>query len=145
MWLCTLKFPDRRRHLLHHSSCSPTESTFSLHKDAWNAGLYPVGNSFQANHRLPYNCRFLKYGIDRHHKMADFDLSFIPALYTPSALLPIARHKKSLLYTIETHQVTVLVGQTGSGKTTQLPQFLHQAGWTSRGKCLAITQVGKST
>lgn len=76
--------------------------------------------------------------------MADFDLSFIPALYTPSALLPIARHKKSLLYTIETHQVTVLVGQTGSGKTTQLPQFLYQAGWTSGGKCLAVTQVGES-
>ncbi|KEF61953.1 uncharacterized protein A1O9_03525 [Exophiala aquamarina CBS 119918] len=72
--------------------------------------------------------------------MADFDLSFIPALHTPSALLPIARHKKSLLYTIETHPVTILVGQTGSGKTTQLPQFLHQAGWTSGEKCIAVTQ-----
>jgi ATP-dependent RNA helicase DDX35 len=77
--------------------------------------------------------------------MADFDLSFIPALYTPSALLPIARHKKNLLYTIETHQVTVIVGQTGSGKTTQLPQYLEQAGWCSGGKCIAVTQVGKST
>ncbi|KAK5240910.1 hypothetical protein LTR40_013512, partial [Exophiala xenobiotica] len=72
--------------------------------------------------------------------MTDFDLSFVPALYTPSALLPIARHKVSLLYTVESHQVTVIVGQTGSGKTTQLPQYLDQAGWTSDGKCIAITQ-----
>ncbi|KAK5442616.1 hypothetical protein LTS15_011040 [Exophiala xenobiotica] len=72
--------------------------------------------------------------------MTDFDLSFVPALYTPSALLPIARHKASLLYTVESHQVTVIVGQTGSGKTTQLPQYLDQAGWTSDGKCIAITQ-----
>lgn len=76
--------------------------------------------------------------------MADLDLSFIPALYTPSALLPISRHKSSLLYTIETNQVTVIVGQTGSGKTTQLPQYLEQAGWCANGKCIAVTQVGKS-
>ena len=44
------------------------------------------------------------------YAMSDFDLSFIPALHTPSALLPISRHKKSLLFTIETHQVTVIVG-----------------------------------
>ncbi|KAL6245247.1 hypothetical protein RBB50_008022 [Rhinocladiella similis] len=72
--------------------------------------------------------------------MTDFDLSFIPALYKPSALLPIARHKASLLYTVETYQVTVIIGQTGSGKTTQLPQFLEQAGWCADGKCIAVTQ-----
>lgn len=76
--------------------------------------------------------------------MAGLDLSFIPALYTPSALLPIARHKASLLYTIETTPVTVLIGQTGSGKTTQLPQFLEQAGWCSSAKCIAVTQVSRS-
>ncbi|EXJ80170.1 hypothetical protein A1O1_08312 [Capronia coronata CBS 617.96] len=72
--------------------------------------------------------------------MTELDLSFVPSLYTPSALLPISRHKDSLLYTIETHQVTVLVGQTGSGKTTQLPQFLEQGGWCANGKCIAVTQ-----
>lgn len=76
--------------------------------------------------------------------MADFDLSFIPALYKPAALLPISRHKASLLYTIETHQVTVIVGQTGSGKTTQLPQYLEQGGWCANGKCIAVTQVRRS-
>ncbi|KAK8086315.1 hypothetical protein PG994_001289 [Apiospora phragmitis] len=74
--------------------------------------------------------------------MADFDLgaSFIPALHKPSALLPIAKHRDSLLYLIETNPVTIVVGQTGSGKTTQIPQFLEQAGWCEDGKLIAITQ-----
>lgn len=73
----------------------------------------------------------------------DFSTSFIPALYKPSALLPIARHKASLLYLVETYPVTIVVGQTGSGKTTQLPQYLHQAGWSDDGKLIAVTQVCK--
>lgn len=72
--------------------------------------------------------------------MTDLE-SFIPALHRPASLLPIARHKEALLYTVEKHQVTVLVGQTGSGKTTQLPQYLEQAGWCDDGKVIAITQA----
>lgn len=77
--------------------------------------------------------------------MADFDLSreFIPALHKPSSLLPIARHRKSILYLIETYPVVIVVGQTGSGKTTQIPQFLNQAGWCDQGKMVAVTQVGE--
>ncbi|KAL2050157.1 hypothetical protein ABVK25_009518 [Lepraria finkii] len=73
----------------------------------------------------------------------DFDLStsFIPSLHKPSSLLPIARHRQSLLYLIETFPVTIVVGQTGSGKTTQIPQFLEQAGWCEEGKIIAVTQV----
>ena len=66
--------------------------------------------------------------------------SFIPALYQVPSLLPIARHRQSLLYLIETHPVTVVVGQTGSGKTTQIPQYLEQAGWCEEGKVVAVTQ-----
>ena len=33
----------------------------------------------------------------------------------------------------------VLVGQTGSGKTTQIPQYLHEDGYTLEGK-IGITQ-----
>lgn len=76
--------------------------------------------------------------------MADeFGLSstFIPSLYKPAALLPIARYKANLLYLIETFPVTIVVGQTGSGKTTQLPQYLDQAGWTADGKVIGVTQV----
>ena len=75
--------------------------------------------------------------------MADFDLgsSFIPALHKPAALLPIARHRESLLYVVETHPITIVVGQTGSGKTTQIPQFLENNGWCADGKLIAVTQV----
>ncbi|KAJ6439511.1 ATP-dependent RNA helicase DHX8 [Purpureocillium lavendulum] len=74
--------------------------------------------------------------------MADFDLAstFIPALHKPAALLPIARHRQSLLYVVETYPVTIVIGQTGSGKTTQIPQFLEAAGWCADGKIIGITQ-----
>lgn len=68
---------------------------------------------------------------------------FVSALYKPSSLLPIARHKDALLYMVETYPVTIVVGQTGSGKTTQLPQYLYQAGWANDGKVIAVTQVGE--
>ena len=76
--------------------------------------------------------------------MAESDIgsSFIPSLYKPSSLLPIARHRDTLLYVIETFSITIIIGQTGSGKTTQIPQFLDQAGWCAEGKIIAITQVG---
>ena len=66
--------------------------------------------------------------------------SFIPSLYKPPSLLPIARHRQNLLYLIETFPVTIVVGQTGSGKTTQIPQYLEQAGWCEDGKVVAVTQ-----
>ncbi|CAK7275049.1 hypothetical protein SEPCBS119000_006482 [Sporothrix epigloea] len=66
--------------------------------------------------------------------------TFIPALHKPSALLPIAKYRESILYLIETFPVVIVVGQTGSGKTTQIPQFLEQAGWCGDGKVIAITQ-----
>lgn len=75
--------------------------------------------------------------------MGDFDLdsTFIPALYKPAELLPIAKHEREIQYLAETHQVVVVVGQTGSGKTTQIPQFLERAGWCTEGQMVAITQV----
>ncbi|KAF9771939.1 hypothetical protein IL306_010408 [Fusarium sp. DS 682] len=68
------------------------------------------------------------------------ELDFIPALHKPPALLPIAKHRESLLYVIEKYPVTIVIGQTGSGKTTQIPQFLEQAGWCSDGKLIGVTQ-----
>ncbi|XP_059639586.1 pre-mRNA-splicing factor ATP-dependent RNA helicase DEAH1-like isoform X1 [Cornus florida] len=48
--------------------------------------------------------------------------------------LPIYPYRDELLKAVEDHQVLVIVGETGSGKTTQIPQYLHEAGYTKRGK-----------
>lgn len=79
--------------------------------------------------------------------MADSDLAsdFIPALHKPPSLLPIARHRDSLLCLFEQFPVVVVVGQTGSGKTTQIPQFLEKAGWCADGKLIAVTQVASKS
>ncbi|KAI6790402.1 ATP dependent RNA helicase [Hortaea werneckii] len=77
--------------------------------------------------------------------MAESD-AFIPGLHRPASLLPIARHREALLYTVETYPVTILIGQTGSGKTTQLPQYLAQSGWCNDGKVprrVAATTVAR--
>ena len=34
----------------------------------------------------------------------------------------------------------IIVGETGSGKTTQISQYLHEAGWTAGGRCIACLQ-----
>ncbi|KAF5206162.1 Atp-dependent rna helicase dhx8 [Thalictrum thalictroides] len=48
--------------------------------------------------------------------------------------LPIYRFREDLLKAIHDHQVLIIVGETGSGKTTQITQYLHEAGYTKRGK-----------
>ncbi|KAB1201290.1 putative pre-mRNA-splicing factor ATP-dependent RNA helicase DHX16 [Morella rubra] len=48
--------------------------------------------------------------------------------------LPMYPYRDELLQAIHDHQVLVIVGETGSGKTTQIPQYLHEAGYTKRGK-----------
>lgn len=54
-------------------------------------------------------------------------------------LLPIYKYHDQLLTLIRDNQVIIMVGETGSGKTTQLPQYLHEVGYTKQGK-IACTQ-----
>jgi pre-mRNA-splicing factor ATP-dependent RNA helicase DHX16 len=48
--------------------------------------------------------------------------------------LPIYPYRDELLRAVRNHQILIIVGETGSGKTTQIPQYLHEAGYTKRGK-----------
>ena len=54
-------------------------------------------------------------------------------------LLPIYPYREKLLAAIRDNKILIIVGETGSGKTTQIPQFLHEIGYTRQGK-IACTQ-----
>ncbi|KAF4617176.1 hypothetical protein D9613_005884 [Agrocybe pediades] len=54
--------------------------------------------------------------------------------------LPIYAYKEQLIEAIKEHQVLIVVAETGSGKTTQLPQYLHEAGYTRDGLKVGCTQ-----
>ncbi|ETW10395.1 hypothetical protein, variant [Aphanomyces invadans] len=48
--------------------------------------------------------------------------------------LPIYTYRDVLLEAVRDHQVIIMVGETGSGKTTQVPQYLHEVGYSQVGK-----------
>lgn len=54
--------------------------------------------------------------------------------------LPIYTYREQLLEAITEHQILIVVAETGSGKTTQLPQYLHEAGYTKGGLKVGCTQ-----
>ncbi|XP_050406181.1 pre-mRNA-splicing factor ATP-dependent RNA helicase DHX16 isoform X1 [Patella vulgata] len=54
--------------------------------------------------------------------------------------LPIYPFKQDLIDAIAEHQVLIIEGETGSGKTTQIPQYLHDAGYTKNGMKIGCTQ-----
>ncbi|KAH8144931.1 uncharacterized protein LAJ45_11052 [Morchella importuna] len=54
--------------------------------------------------------------------------------------LPIYEWRQRFLDAVEQYQVLIIVGETGSGKTTQLPQYLHEAGYTKGGLKVGCTQ-----
>eukprot|EP00105_Crassostrea_gigas_P023497 XP_011443346.1 PREDICTED: putative pre-mRNA-splicing factor ATP-dependent RNA helicase DHX16 [Crassostrea gigas] len=54
--------------------------------------------------------------------------------------LPVYPFKQDLIDAIREHQVLIIEGETGSGKTTQIPQFLHHAGFTKNDMKIGCTQ-----
>ena len=54
--------------------------------------------------------------------------------------LPIYGFRDDLLAAVKEYQVLIIVGETGSGKTTQIPQYLHEAGYTNEGMKVGCTQ-----
>lgn len=43
--------------------------------------------------------------------------------------LPIAEYKTQIIETLELNRVLLIAGDTGCGKSTQVPQYIHQAGY----------------
>ena len=54
--------------------------------------------------------------------------------------LPMYQYRDEILKAVGEYQVLIIVGETGSGKTTQLPQYLHEAGYTKGGLKIGCTQ-----
>lgn len=54
--------------------------------------------------------------------------------------LPVHDFRAAIISAVYNHGVVVVVGDTGSGKTTQIPQYLHEAGFTAGGGVVACTQ-----
>nr|XP_033771274.1 pre-mRNA-splicing factor ATP-dependent RNA helicase DHX16 [Geotrypetes seraphini] len=54
--------------------------------------------------------------------------------------LPVFPYRADLLAAIAEHQILIIEGETGSGKTTQIPQYLHEEGYTQNGSKIGCTQ-----
>ena len=54
--------------------------------------------------------------------------------------LPMYKYRGELLEALKAYQVIIVVAETGSGKTTQIPQYLHEAGYTNEGMKVGCTQ-----
>ncbi|KAL9617841.1 MAG: hypothetical protein Q9160_007391 [Pyrenula sp. 1 TL-2023] len=54
--------------------------------------------------------------------------------------LPIYGFRDEIIQAVAEHQILVIVGETGSGKTTQIPQYLHEAGYTKGNMRIGCTQ-----
>jgi ATP-dependent RNA helicase DDX35 len=71
-------------------------------------------------------------------------MTFNTSLHLPMSQqrqrLPIYKYREQILYLVEKYRTVIITGETGSGKSTQIPQYLHEANWTSNGYIVAVTQ-----
>ncbi|XP_058897046.1 probable ATP-dependent RNA helicase DHX37 isoform X1 [Kogia breviceps] len=70
---------------------------------------------------------------------------FIPVNRSPEMQeerlkLPILSEEQAIMEAVAEHPVVIVCGETGSGKTTQVPQFLYEAGYSSDGSIIGVTE-----
>nr|XP_004668515.2 probable ATP-dependent RNA helicase DHX37 isoform X2 [Jaculus jaculus] len=70
---------------------------------------------------------------------------FIPVSRTPEIQeerlkLPILSEEQAIMEAVAEHPIIIVCGETGSGKTTQVPQFLYEAGYSSEGSIIGVTE-----
>eukprot|EP01083_Nonionella_stella_P095422 267892_1 len=114
----------------HHSPSSSNTYSHTNHSNS-NAFMKPssalereVGSNTNANQSgvVIYN--------RNHHKRIDIQ----------RRTLPIYKHRDEILRSVKQYRTTILIGETGSGKTTQIPQYLHESGWTTNSRMICCTQ-----
>ncbi|XP_014388830.1 PREDICTED: probable ATP-dependent RNA helicase DHX37 [Myotis brandtii] len=70
---------------------------------------------------------------------------FIPVHRSPEMQeerlkLPILSEEQVIMEAVAEHPIVIVCGETGSGKTTQVPQFLYEAGYSSDGCIIGVTE-----
>lgn len=95
----------------------------------WNMDSTLAGEGKQ----MTQEQRFLEAQIDAAEKKA-------LSIQETRKSLPIYQYRDDFIAAINEYQILVIVGETGSGKTTQLPQYLHEAGFTKDGMKVGCTQ-----
>lgn len=92
---------------------------------------------------LDNQINFVKDNLKKTEALSESEEEIIqdsePPILKERRGLPIFEYRDELLAAIRDYSVLIVVGETGSGKTTQIPQYLHEIGYTSHGK-VACTQ-----
>lgn len=79
------------------------------------------------------------FAVERESQNVEATTSFVfnsnksLSLQAQREKLPIRKKRNDILYCLENYQTLVLCGETGSGKSTQIPQYLYEQGYHSKG------------
>ncbi|XP_045700728.1 probable ATP-dependent RNA helicase DHX37 isoform X2 [Phyllostomus hastatus] len=63
-----------------------------------------------------------------------------PEMQQERLKLPILSEEQVIMEAVAEHPIVIVCGETGSGKTTQVPQFLYEAGYSSDGSIIGVTE-----
>jgi len=98
-------------------------------KKFWKPGAIAPGVEIERDNKAELDAEVIVYNPRRNL-----------SLKQQRILLPIYGSRREILYALERYRTVIVVGETGSGKTTQIPQYLHEAGWTAGNRAVVCTQ-----